>query len=282
MLIHPGFDPVALHLPTIGPLALAIHWYGLMYLLGFLSFYWLGRYRAKKTQFMSPDAMGDLVFYGALGVMLGGRFGYVLFYDFQNFLHNPLLILGLTQTVSGHWSLEFKGMSFHGGLIGIVTAMVLFARHHQLRFTALLDFVTPLGPLGLFFGRIGNFINGELWGRPTNASWGMVFPWVDNQARHPSMLYESFLEGLVLFLVLWWFSREPKPRLAVTGLFLLGYGVFRFLIEFVREPDQQIGFIAFDWMTMGHLLSLPMIIAGGSLLVWAYTQNTLAARLERK
>ena len=253
MLTYPYIDPVAL---SVGPLA--IHWYGLMYLIGFLVFWWLGTVRARKSDSgWNPLEISDMLFYGALGVILGGRFGYVIFYNFSLFLEDPLMIFKIWQ----------GGMSFHGGLLGVLLGMLLYGKKTNRTFFQVTDFMAPMVPIGLGAVRIGNFINGELWGRPTDLPWGMVFPFVDQQARHPSMLYEAFLEGLVLFIILWIYSSKPRPRRAVSGLFLLAYGVFRFSVEFVRQPDAHLGFIAADWVTMGHILSTPMI-AFGVLLLW--------------
>lgn len=256
MLTYPEIDPVLLHVGYI-----KIHWYGVMYLIGFGFAWWLGSLRAQLPHaLVTPPQLSDLVFYGALGVVLGGRLGYVLFYDLPTYLARPSLILEVWQ----------GGMSFHGGLIGVLIAMGWYAHHIQRHFFEVTDFIAPLVPPGLAAGRIGNFINGELWGRPTDLPWGMVFPRADHLARHPSQLYQFILEGVVLFILLWWFSRKPRPMMAVSGLFLIGYGTFRFLVEFVRTPDIQLGFIAFDWLTMGQLLSLPMLIAGIILMSLAY------------
>ena len=257
MIQYPHIDPVAVR---VGPLQ--IHWYGIMYLLGFLAFWWLGRLRARRPDHpIAPEQVGDLLFYGALGVILGGRVGYFLFYSGDRLLSDPLSILRV-------WE---GGMSFHGGLLGVLIAIFWYA-HRKLHtdFFNLADFVAPMVPIGLGLGRIGNFINGELWGKPTDLPWGMVFPGAGSVPRHPSQLYEAFLEGLVLFLILWTFSSRPRPVGAVSGLFLVGYGCFRFLIEFVRLPDPQLGYLAFGWLTMGQVLSLPMIAAGLGLLWWAY------------
>ncbi|NVD35286.1 prolipoprotein diacylglyceryl transferase [Marinobacter lutaoensis] len=260
MLTHPQFDPIAV---SLGPLK--IHWYGLMYLVGFLAGWWLGRLRARRPGSPITEAqMGDLLFYLALGVILGGRFGYVLFYNFGAFLQDPLWLFRI-------WE---GGMSFHGGLLGVILAMVWYGRKTGAGFWRLADFVAPLVPVGLGAGRIGNFINGELWGKPTDVPWAMVFPQApDALARHPSQLYQFALEGVALFLILWWFSARPRPRMAVSGLFLLCYGVFRFLVEFVRQPDPQLGYLAFDWLTMGQVLSTPMIAAGALLMFIAYRRN---------
>lgn len=261
MLRHPQFDPVAI---SVGPLK--VHWYGLTYLVGFLVGWWLGRLRTRKPWSpLNEEQMGDLLFYIALGVILGGRFGYVVFYNFDQFLADPLWLFRV-------WE---GGMAFHGGLLGVMVAMWWYARKIGRTFFELADFVAPLVPVGLGAGRIGNFINGELWGRPTDVPWGMVFPQApDLLARHPSQLYQFALEGVVLFIALWWFSSRKRPTMAVSGLFLVLYGCFRILVEFVRQPDAQLGYLAFDWLTMGQLLSLPMILAGLGLIVFAYRRNT--------
>ncbi|MCW4149498.1 prolipoprotein diacylglyceryl transferase [Halomonas sp. 18H] len=258
MLTYPSIDPVAI---SIGPFQ--VHWYGLMYVIGFLAAWWLGRRRAERIG-LTRDDVGDLLFYGALGVVLGGRLGYALFYGMEQWLLDPLWVLRV-------WD---GGMSFHGGLLGVLLAAWWFARRKQLAFFTLTDFVAPLVPIGLGAGRIGNFINHELPGRVTDLPWGMPFPGVGPEPRHPSSLYEAVLEGLVLFVVLWWVSAKPRRRGLVSGLFLVLYGFFRFAVEFVRRPDPQLGFIAFDWLTMGMLLSLPMILAGAGLMVWSRRQPT--------
>ncbi len=265
-------DPIAF---SIGPVQ--VHWYGIMYLLGFAAAWWLGqRRRAAGRLPVSADAFSDLAFYAMLGVILGGRIGYMVFYDTSQLIHQPLSLFRV-------WE---GGMSFHGGLIGVLVGALIWARRHQLNFFDVMDFVAPLVPIGLGLGRLGNFVGGELWGRHTDAPWGMIFPRalealgrtkddllqaylageLDSEARHPSQLYEFTLEGIVLFAVLWIYSRKPRPRYAVSGLFALLYGLFRFSVEFVREPDVQLGFIAFDWLTIGQILSLPLILAGLWLL----------------
>jgi phosphatidylglycerol:prolipoprotein diacylglycerol transferase len=256
MWTHPQFDPVAI---AIGPLA--IRWYGLMYLVGFALLWVAGRYRIKTRPggVWSTKDLDDALFYGILGTILGGRLGYILFYKPGDYLLEPWRVFYV-------WE---GGMSFHGGLLGVIFAMWLFARTRRQDWIRVTDFIAPLIPLGLGAGRLGNFINAELWGRPTEGPWGMVFPNVDAVPRHPSQLYEFALEGVVLFLVLWWFSSKPRPRGAVSGLFLVGYGVFRFAVEYTREPDSYLGLLAFGF-SMGQWLSLPMILVGVGLLVWAY------------
>lgn len=270
-------DPIAIPLPFWPH---GIHWYGLMYLAGFLLAWWLGvrRLRAGRLP-VSEQAFADLFFYGMLGVVLGGRIGYILFYAFADFLREPLMLFRINE----------GGMSFHGGLLGVMAAVAFWSWRNRLHVFDTLDFVAPLVPPGLGLGRLGNFIGGELWGRTTDGGWGVVFPSglppdlaradptvlqqlhasgaLDRYARHPTQLYEAFLEGLVMFAVLWWFSRRPRPRYAVSGLFALLYGCFRFAVELVRQPDEHLGYLAFGWVTMGQLLSLPLI-AVGLLLLW--------------
>ena len=275
MITYPEIDPVLI---SIGPLK--VHWYGVMYLIGFLGGWWLGRLRAKRPgSVWTPQQVDDMVFYVVLGVVVGGRLGYILFYGFSGFVADPLSLLRV-------WE---GGMSFHGGLLGVLFAMWWFARKQNKTFFDATDFVAPLVPIGLGAGRLGNFINGELWGGPTNLPWGMRVPCVDVPALcqrlgvpqgveysppvHPNQLYEMFLEGFVLFLILWFFSVRPRPRMAVSGLFLVCYGLFRFAVEFVRMPDVQIGYLAFGWITMGQLLSFPMILFGILLLWLAYRKN---------
>jgi phosphatidylglycerol:prolipoprotein diacylglycerol transferase len=270
MLTYPAIDPVAL---AIGPLK--IHWYGLMYLVGFALAWGLGRWRASRPDSgWSAEMVDDLIFYGVVGTILGGRLGYMVFYGFDQILDNPLSLLKV-------WE---GGMSFHGGLIGVLLAIFLFARRHGRRFFQVADFLAPLVPTGLLAGRIGNFINGELWGHRTQMPWGLQLPCerfphqcldqpvnaVLSPPVHASQLYEAALEGLVLFAILWIYSSRPRPMMAISGVFLFGYGIFRFLVEFVREPDSHIGYLALDWFTMGQLLSLPMVAAGLILVGLAY------------
>ena len=270
MLTYPHIDPIAV---AIGPLQ--VHWYGLMYLLGFAISWGLGRWRASRPgSAWTAEMVDDLIFYCVIGVVAGGRLGYMLFYGYDQILANPLNLFKV-------WE---GGMSFHGGLLGVFVAMWLFGRRLGLTFFQVGDFLAPLVPQGLFFGRIGNFINGELWGHRTDLPWGLRLPCeafprqcadqpvgtLLSPAVHASQLYEAALEGLILFLVLWIFSSRPRPTMAVSGLFLLLYGVFRFLVELVRIPDAHIGYLAFDWLTMGQLLSAPMILAGVLLLALAY------------
>ena len=286
-------DPVALRVPEFSlfgsTFAPSVQWYGLMYLCGFAMAWWLGhrRVRAGRLPGVDVQSYGDLMFYCMLGVILGGRIGYALFYDLPAYLESPLKILKL-------WE---GGMSFHGGLLGVLVAGLWWSRKQGLHFFDAVDFVAPLVPPGLGFGRLGNYINGELWGKHTDGSWGVVFPASESQlagldarslsalhesgaldvfARHPSQLYQAALEGLVLFTVLWWFSRKPRPRFAVSGVFALLYGLFRFAVEFVREPDAQLGYLAFGWVTMGQVLSLPLIALGLYLLWRSRTSPTIA------
>ena len=280
-MTHPQFNPVAVDLGFI-----QAHWYGLMYLLAFAFAYGLAWYRTKSRTDWTTDMVSDLVFYGAMGVILGGRIGYVLFYQFSELLANPLYLFKVNE----------GGMSFHGGFLGVAIAMIFFARKYKKNLFNVFDFIVPCVAPGLLFGRIGNFINGELWGRVSDGgyNWLMLFPQavnadyelmqqnpalqslavnVNNQLllpRHPSQLYQAFTEGVLLFILTWWFASKPKPRMAVTGIFVLGYGLARFTTEFFRQPDADQGFILLGWMTKGQMLSLPMVIVGLLLLVWAY------------
>jgi phosphatidylglycerol:prolipoprotein diacylglycerol transferase len=255
MLIHPQFDPIAV---AVGPLA--VRWYGLMYLLAFVQFWWLGRARilARPQSGWQVEQLDDLLFYGVLGVVLGGRLGQVVFYEPGYYLAHPLEILAV-------WK---GGMSFHGGFLGVLTAMLLWAKKTGRSFLQVTDFIAPLVPLGLAAGRIGNFINGELWGRPADPSlpWAMVFPQVDALPRHPSQLYQAGLEGLALFALLWLYARRERPTGAVSGAFLIGYGAFRFVAEYFRSPDDGI-FGQSTVISMGQWLSLPMLVVGLWLLV---------------
>ena len=257
MLLHPNFDPVAI---AVGPVE--VHWYGLMYLFAFALGWWLGRIRTRDAwRGWSRDNVGDVLFYVALGVVVGGRLGYMLFYDLERLLAHPLSVFVI-------WR---GGMSFHGGLLGVMVAMWWFARSHGRGFFEVADFIAPLVPLGLAAGRLGNFINGRLWGTPSDLPWAMVFhdPRAGGVPRHPSQLYEALLEGVVLFAVLWWFTRRPRPVMAASGVFLIGYGLARTLVELVRVPDAHLGYLAFGWVTMGQVLTLPMIAAGIALAVLA-------------
>lgn len=254
---YPEINPVALDLGGI-----QIYWYGLMYLLAFTSAYALANIRLKTNPDWSRKQIEDLIFYGALGAVLGGRLGYMLFYNFSTFISEPWAVFALQE----------GGMSFHGGLLGVLLAMALFNKKHNKTFFYTMDFVAPLVPLGLGFGRIGNFINGELWGSVTNSAFGMYIA-SEGVSRYPTQLYEAFLEGLVLFVILWVFTKRKRPLMSVSALFLIFYGVFRFIIEFVRLPDAHIGYLAFNWLTMGQLLSLPMIIYGIYLYKKAYKNS---------
>jgi phosphatidylglycerol:prolipoprotein diacylglycerol transferase len=250
-MIYPEINPVAMDLGVV-----KIYWYGLLYLLAFLSAYKLAGYRASQGNSWTKYDVEDLIFFGVIGVIVGGRFGYQLFYNLSGFLAEPLSI----------FAIQGGGMSFHGGLIGVGLGMLWFARKYKKSFLQITDFAIPLVPLGLLFGRIGNFINGELWGAETTSTLGM---WVaeKNAYLHASQLYEAFLEGVILFVVIWIFSNKDRRVGSITGLFLLLYGVFRFAVEFVRMPDQHIGYIAFDWLTMGQLLCIPMIVLGMYLYI---------------
>jgi phosphatidylglycerol:prolipoprotein diacylglycerol transferase len=258
MLVHPQFDPIAI---SIGPFG--IRWYGLMYLVGFVTALWLGRRRAVRDAWRgwTLREMDDALFYAVIGVILGGRLGYVLFYKPGYYLSHPLEIFYVWQ----------GGMSFHGGFLGVLAAMVLFAHKKRKRWLGIMDFVAPLVPPGLAAGRLGNFINAELWGRPTDVPWAMIFPNVDGMPRHPSQLYEFALEGVLLFVLLWWYSSKPRPLGAVSALFLIGYGASRFVVEYSREPDSFLGILALGF-TMGQWLSLPMIVVGAWLLWWSGRQ----------
>jgi phosphatidylglycerol:prolipoprotein diacylglycerol transferase len=256
MLVYSHPDPVAL---SLGPLH--VRWYGLMYLVGFLSAWWLARRRASRPESTwTPTDVDDLIFYCAVGVILGGRLGWMLFYGTERLLSDPLSAVRI-------WE---GGMSFHGGLVGVIVALALFAQRRGRKMVDVFDFTAPLPAIGFGAGRLGNFINGELWGKPTDVPWAVI---VDGTPLHPSQLYEATLEGLVLFLILWWFTSKPRFRWAPSGLFLVCYGVFRFLVEFVRVPDANRGYLLLDWVTMGQILSTPMIVAGLLMLAYAYRRR---------
>ncbi|WP_322406917.1 prolipoprotein diacylglyceryl transferase [Idiomarina sp. PL1-037] len=254
----PAIDPVLFHI--WGPLD--IRWYGLAYIAAFAFAYFWGMRQTKTDPNWSKEEFSDLMFWGFIGVILGGRIGYTLFYHFDYFIDNPLYLFYIHE----------GGMSFHGGLLGVIAAMYLYARKKQRSFLQVGDFVAPLVPMGLFFGRIGNFINGELWGRAAEVPWAIYFPSGGPVPRHPSQLYEALLEGLLLFAVILWFQRKPRGVGAVSGLFLLGYGVARFIVEFFREPDAHLGLLSLG-MSMGQWLTLPMIILGIILMVRAKKQS---------
>ncbi len=252
MLTYPEIDPVAL---AIGPVK--VHWYGLMYVIGFIAGWWLARRRAADPRSTwKPVDVDDVIFFAAVGVIGGGRLGWILVYGFDALLADPFAIVRV-------WE---GGMSFHGGLIGVMIAVAIFARRRSRKVADVFDFMAPLPAIGLFAGRIGNFINGELWGKPTDLPWGML---VNGKVLHPSQLYEAAFEGIVLFAILWWFTSQPRPRMAPAGLFLTLYAIFRFGVEFVRVPDLHIGYLAFGWLTMGQLLTFPVLAAGIWMLAWA-------------
>ncbi|HEY7884387.1 MAG TPA: prolipoprotein diacylglyceryl transferase [Cellvibrionaceae bacterium] len=257
MLTHPNFDPVAF---SIGPLD--VHWYGMMYLLAFASAWFVAMYRARQPAcVVNREQVENLITYGAFGVIIGGRVGYVVFYNFDAWMRDPLWLFRV-------WE---GGMSFHGGFIGVALAMLFYAHRIRIPYLALTDFVAPIVPLGLGFGRLGNFISQELWGRASDVPWAMVFPKdPEGVARHPSQLYQFALEGVLLFTLVFWFSKKPRPVGAVTGVFIIGYSIFRLLVEFVREPDQHINFDLLGWVTRGQLLSLPMLLLGIGLVAYAY------------
>jgi len=280
MIPYPSIDPIII---SLGPLA--IRWYGLMYVVGFAAAWWLGRRRAAAPgSTWKPIDVDDLIFFAAMGVILGGRIGWLLVYGGEQVAANPVTIVQI-------WK---GGMSFHGGLVGVLVAVAIFAHRRGRRTADVIDFLAPLPGLGILAGRLGNFINGELWGKPTDVPWGFI---VDPEKLHPvpaeealrlcqrfgidpcilhvhaSQLYEGFLEGLVLFIILWLYTSRPRPRLAPSGLFLVCYGVFRFVVEFVRVPDENRGYLLFDWVTMGQILSAPMVLIGLALLWIAYRRD---------
>ncbi len=260
MLIHPTIDPVIV---AIGPVA--IRWYGMMYLAGFAAGWWLGRARIRAG--LAPvtrEQFDDLLFFIVLGIVLGGRLGYVLFYKPVFYLSHPLEIFAVWQ----------GGMSFHGGFLGVLATALWFGHKHRIPWLRLMDFVAPLVPPGLAAGRLGNFINGELWGRVTDVPWGMIYRGGGPLPRHPSQLYQFALEGLLLFALLWLYSRKPRPLGAVSGAFLLGYGVLRFIAEFWREPDDFLGLLSLG-LSMGQWLSAPMALLGAAMLVGSYRRPTM-------
>ncbi|HMD73953.1 MAG TPA: prolipoprotein diacylglyceryl transferase [Steroidobacteraceae bacterium] len=267
MIIYPHINPIAISIgPVFGVGPLRVHWYGIMYLIGFAAAWTLARYRARQPgSTWSVLDVDDVIFYIAVGVIVGGRVGWCVFYGHDVIAENWLNAFHI-------WD---GGMSFHGGLTGVIIAGVLFARTRKKAIPDVFDFMAPLPGIGLFAGRIGNFINGELWGRPTDLPWGFGVPNGAGElvSRHPSQLYEATLEGIVLFLILWWYTSRPRPRLAPSGLFLLVYGCARFTVEWVRLPDANIGYLAGDWLTMGMLLTTPMIVIGAALLVFAYRRK---------
>lgn len=261
MWSYPNIDPVALDLGI-----LQIHWYGLMYLIAFAGGWFYGVYRAKTREPWNSEMVGDLLFYVAMGVILGGRIGYILFYDLAHYLVAPLDVFKVWQ----------GGMSFHGGLIGVTVAMFAFARKTKQSLFEVADFVAPLVPIGLLTGRIGNFINGELWGKTTDSALGMwVYDPMIQQTvqKYPTQLLEALLEGLLLFLILAWYARKPRPPGSIAGVFLIGYGVFRFVVEFWRVPDAQLGYLLWDWLTMGQILSLPMVLIGLLLVIHTHQKQ---------
>ena len=258
MLTYPNIDPVIF---SIGPLA--IRWYGLMYVIGFVAAWILAARRAKDSwSVIKPKQVDDLIFYSMLGVIVGGRLGYCLVYGLDLWLADPLYVFKITQ----------GGMSFHGGLAGVMIAMWLYGRSIGRGMWEITDFVAPLVPIGLGTGRIGNFINNELWGKETDVPWAFD---INGVGLHPSQLYEAVLEGLVLFVILWVYSSKPRPWLAVSGMFLLWYGIFRFFVEFYRVPDADLGYLFLGWVTMGQILSAPMIIAGAVLLYLARSHKPM-------
>lgn len=260
MLTYPNIDPVILRITD----SLQIRWYGVMYLIGFAACWLVARIRTKKLPgWESTDRLNDLLFYTALGVVLGGRLGYTLFYGFSNWLADPLLVFKVWQ----------GGMSFHGGLLGVIVSTALFCRHYHTPFWAVGDIIAPTVPLAIATGRIGNFINGELWGKVSELPWGMVFPHAGPLPRHPSPLYAVLLEGALLFTILWFYSAKPRPMGKVAGVFLVGYGFIRIFEEFFRVPDPQYGYLALGWVTMGQILCIPMILLGAYLLFRAPRPN---------
>lgn len=258
MLYYPEINNVAIQ---IGPIK--IYWYGISYLIGFAFAWWLAKIRAQKLNYhWNNEIISDFIFYCAIGAIVGGRLGYILFYNLKELLYDPWFIF---KTWHG-------GMSFHGGLLGVVISLFFFARKMKLTLIKMIDFAAPLTSIGLGLGRLGNFINSELWGRVTTVPWGMIFPNGGPLPRHPSQLYEAFAEGLVLFIIVWFYSSKPRPKGTTSAVFLCSYGVIRFICEFFREPDTHLGFIVTNWLTMGQLLSLPMI-AIGAYMMWFYNHK---------
>jgi len=257
-IMFPEIDPIIF---SIGPLA--VRWYGLMYLiaLGFAYFLAMREVKANRAPY-NEQQVGDLLFYGFMGAVLGGRLGYVFFYQFEKFISDPTYLFMIHE----------GGMSFHGGFLGVVAVLLWYGRKTNVTLFQIGDFVAPLAPLGLGVGRLGNFMNGELWGRTTDVPWGIVFPTGGPEPRHPSQLYEFFLEGIVLFAIVYWYSRKPRAVGSVGGLFLVGYGSFRFIVEYFRQPDDHLGLLTLG-MSMGQWLSLPMVIAGIAVMVIAFKQH---------
>ncbi len=263
---YPQLDPVAI---SLGPLS--IHWYAVSYLVGIGLTWWTVRYRIRRDGLTwTADELADMVYYTVLGMIVGGRLGYFLFYHADSFVSDPLSILRL-------WE---GGMSFHGGMLGVIGGMFFYGWRRNRRMFELTDLIAPSVPLGLGCGRIGNFINTELPGRVTDVPWALVFP-NETLGRHPSSLYQAFLEGVVLFAFLWFFARRPRPLMATSGMFLIGYGVLRTFSEFFREPDFHLGFVMFGWVTNGQLLSLPMVLLGAGILAYAYRSNALEKQDEQ-
>ncbi len=256
---YPDIDPIAV---SLGPLS--IHWYAISYLVGIGAVWWLVTWRARRREDIdwTEEQISDLLFYGVLGVILGGRMGYMLFYNFHVLVDEPLSLFRIWQ----------GGMSFHGGLIGVVLGALIYARRHGRTLFSVVDMIAPAIPVALGCGRLGNFVNAELPGRVTDVPWALIYPG-DVVGRHPSSLYQAFLEGVVLFALMWIFSRRPRPEPSVSGLFLIGYGGLRFVSEFFREPDAHIGFVAFDWLTLGQLLSIPMVLLGLAFMAYGYRYN---------
>jgi phosphatidylglycerol:prolipoprotein diacylglycerol transferase len=274
-MMNPGdayivrFDPVAFEI-----FGFPIHWYGITYLVAFVLGWAITRYLAKTQPHwkIKPAQVDDLLFYMGVGVILGGRIGYLLFYDIGNILNEPTFVDGLLRLISIHKG----GMSFHGGFLGCMLAIWFYNRRYKHGYFVIVDMMAIITPIGLFAGRIGNFINGELWGKPADLSWAMIFPKSGTvEPRHPTPLYEAALEGMVLFIILWLFSRKERPTMAISGIFALGYGAFRTFVEFYRLPDPHIGYLAFGWLTMGMLLSAPLIVVGIILLLYSYNKKNM-------